>query len=196
MGCLWKRQRLSSNHSLLCDCTWGLERKRGWMEGGRDGGRGGMQSRRGAWGGKVWLVLDAAGDLCLELPSGLPCPTGQVAGSMIALYHMMAKTDVLLLKCRQESWGELCMYTNELCCCMLSWWLPSLLDIDPSRVKKREGKRTTKQQQKSMAHYLGITPGSSRSFQRCSLKLRSLLWTLIWITSAYYYIFFVSAGWM
>lgn len=86
-----------------------------WMGATEEGELGGGEM---AVGGPV---LGAAGDLCLELPSGLPHPTGQVAGSMIVLYHMMAKTDVLLLNCRQESWGELCMYTNELCCCMLSW---------------------------------------------------------------------------
>lgn len=115
--------------------------------------------------------------------------------SMMALYHTVAKTNVLLLKCRQQSWCELCMYTNELCCRMLSWWLPSLLGIDPSRVKagrKEEGDQQ-QQQQNSVAFYPGITSGSSRSFQRCSLKLWSLLWTLIWITSTYY---FFSIGWM
>lgn len=113
------------------------------------------------------------------------------AGSMMALYHTVAKTNVLPLKCRQQSWCELCMYTNELCCRMLSWWLPSLLGIDPSRVKtgrKEEGDQQ-QQQQNSVAFYPGITPGSSRSFQRCSLKLWSLLWTLIWITSTYFFFF-------
>lgn len=87
---------------------------------------------------------------------------------MIALHHMMAKTNALLLKCRQGSWGELCMYTNELRCRMLSWWLPSLLDIDPSRIKtgrKEEGdQQPQQQQQNSMAHYPGVAPGKFKVF--------------------------------
>lgn len=106
---------------------------------------------------------------------------------MIALYHMVAKTNVLPLKCRQQSWCELCMYTNELCCRMLSRWLPSLLDIDPSRVKTGRKEEGDQQQQNSMALHPGITPGRSRSFQRCSPMLRSLLWTLIWIASTYFF---------
>lgn len=43
MDCLWKRQRLSGNHSLLCDCTAGLERKGGWWRMVDEGwGRGGQ----------------------------------------------------------------------------------------------------------------------------------------------------------
>lgn len=176
MGCLWKRQRLSSNHSLLCDCTAGprLMLDGGWEKEGAGGGVTSIRCYRGP----------------LLRATVQPSSTYRAnAGSMMALYHMVAKTNVLPLKCRQQSWCELCMYTNELCCRMLSWWLPSLLGIDPSGVKtgrKEEGDQR-QQQQNSVAFYPGITPGSSRSFQRCSLKLWSLLWTLIWITSTYYF---------
>lgn len=132
-GCLWKRQRLSSNHSLLCDRTAGLERNEadaGWRMGGESG----------FLGVGVIAVFGAVRDFSLKLP---PQPRGAHGGSMIKLFHTVAQTNVLLLKCRQRSWCELCMYTNELCCCMLLWWLPSLLGIDPSGVKtgRKEGRR-------------------------------------------------------
>lgn len=68
---------------------------------------------------------------------------------MVALYHTVAQTNVLPLKCRQQPWCELCMYTNELCCRMLSWWLPSLLGIDPSRVKTGRKEVRDRQQKHS-----------------------------------------------
>lgn len=180
MGCLWKRQRLSSNHSLLCDCTAGLERKRGWcwMEGGRkEGGReSGWICWRGGWPACSWGPL-----LRATVQPQSTC--GASAGSMLALYHIVAQTNVLPLKCRQQSWCELCMYTNELYCRMLSWWLPSLLGIDPSRVKT--GRKTGGRRPATTAIYPGITPGSSRSFHKYSLKLWSPPWSFIWITSTY-----------
>ena len=121
---------------------WTSEKMRPTLNGG------GMKRREEEEGG-------GGSDRCSVQPGG-PLPRAAVspyrasAGSMIALHHMMAKTNVLLLKCRQGSWGELCMYTNELCCRMLSWWLPSLLDIDPSGVKtgrKEEGDQQQQQQQ-------------------------------------------------
>lgn len=49
--------------------------------------------------------------------SSLSC--GAHGGSMIKLFHTVTQTNVLPLQCRQQPWCELCMYTNELCCCML-----------------------------------------------------------------------------
>lgn len=88
----------------------------------------------------VIAAFGAVRDFSLKLPTQ---PRGAHGGSMIKLFRMVAQTNVLLLKCRQRSWCELCMYTNELCCCMLLWWLPSLLGIDPSGVKtgRKEGRR-------------------------------------------------------
>lgn len=100
---------------------------------------GGWEEKAGFW---AWglAAFGAVRDFSLKLP---PQPRGAHGGSMIKLFHMVAQTNVLLLKCRQRSWCELCMYTNELCCCMLLWWLPSLLGIDPSGVKtgRKEGRR-------------------------------------------------------
>lgn len=100
---------------------------------------GGWEEKAGFW---AWglAAFGAVRDFSLKLP---PQPCGAHGGSMIKLFHMVAQTNVLLLKCRQRSWCELCMYTNELCCCMLLWWLPSLLGIDPSGVKtgRKEGRR-------------------------------------------------------
>lgn len=50
-------------------------------------------------------------------------------------FHMVTQTNVPPLQCRQQPRCELCMYTNELCCCMLLWWLASPSGIDPGRVK-------------------------------------------------------------
>lgn len=62
MGCLWKRQRLSSNHSLLCDCAAGLGRKRGWC-----------REEEG------WAVFGVVQALLPRATSSLPHPTGQEA---------------------------------------------------------------------------------------------------------------------
>lgn len=69
---------------------------------------------------------------------------------MIKLLHLVAQTNVLPLKCRQQSWCEPRMYTNELCCRMLLWWLPSLLGIDPSRVKTGRKETGNQQQQRGV----------------------------------------------
>lgn len=80
-------------------------------------------------------------NLSLELT---PQPAGTVPDQWWGFFHMVAQTNALPLKCRQQSWCELCMCTNELCCRMLLWWLPSLLGIDPGRVKtgRKERKAT------------------------------------------------------
>lgn len=52
MGCLCKRQRLSSNHSLLCDCTAGLERNCCKMEVGQ------RMERFGCWRKQYWVHAD------------------------------------------------------------------------------------------------------------------------------------------
>lgn len=180
MGCLWKRQRLSSNHSLLCDCTAGLERNE-------------ADARWRMGEGRSVLGVEGSSIRCIRGPflqaSSSTCRAH--AGSMIKLFHMVAQTNVLPLKCRQQSWCELCMCANELCCRMLLWWLPSLLGIDPSRVKTgRKEKGDQQQQQNSVALYRGIT-WSSRSFQRCSLKL---LWTVIWITSTLFFFHWINVN--
>lgn len=144
MDCLWKRQRLSSNHSLLCDCAAGLERKRSWCW---------MGVGEGELGGGVNCIPHSRGPFAWSYRlASLPLQGKHWIND--ALYHIVAKTNVLLLKSRQESWCDLCMYTNELCWRMLSRWLPSFLDIDPSRVKTGRKQEANKQQQQQscMAH--------------------------------------------
>lgn len=124
---------------------------------------GGWEEKTGFW---AWglAAFGAVRDFSLKLP---PQPCGAHGGSMIKLFHMVAQTNVLLLKCRQRSWCELCMYTNELCCCMLLWWLPSLLGIDPSGVKtgRKKGRKEGEGRPAAATEQRGTPPSLHTKFK-------------------------------
>lgn len=91
---------------------------------------------------------------------------GAHGGSMIKLFHTVTQTNAPPLQCRQQPRRELCMYTNELCCCMLLWRLASPPGIDPGGVKT--GWREKEDERQQARHStVALTP-SSRSLQSCS----------------------------